>query len=434
MKRACLLSLTLIVATAHAAEELAVPDLPPPSVVRQVLERVPSVVAARAGIGMQEATRKRLLAGPHETVVRVTGQERDVRAAPTAQYREWDLAVERTLRLPGKAALDGALGEQGVTQARLALGDALHEAARSLLKGWFAWLKERSQAALWEEQVALLQQQLVAVDKRIHAGDAPRLERLAAQAALAQAEANRAQARFRAQAAATELMRRFPGLTLPDAVQIAQPRPVEFDGAYWREEVLAHNHELAAAQAETRRARLALTRAEAERIPDPTVGVRAARERGGEEHIIGLTLTVPLGGAARAAAVDASRAEADMAAQREAVVAAKLAAEAENLFHGAQAAYAAAMAQASAAREMEAAAALAARAYALGEGGLSGVLTARRLALEARLAASLATLEANEARYRLLLDAHRLWAIDPDEHDHAPKQLPDVPRGQKPQP
>ena len=61
---------------------------------------------------------------------------------------------------------------------------------------------------------------------------------------------------------------------------------------------------------------------------------------------------------------------------------------------------------------------LMARAYALGEIGLSDVLAARRLAIEARLAADTAQLDASEARYRLLLDAHQLWPLEP-EHDGA---------------
>jgi outer membrane protein TolC len=53
-----------------------------------------------------------------------------------------------------------------------------------------------------------------------------------------------------------------------------------------------------------------------------------------------------------------------------------------------------------------------ARAYQLGEGSLSDLLTARRLANEAQLASRLAQLDALELRYRLLLDAHRLWDLD----------------------
>ncbi|NOT99296.1 MAG: transporter, partial [Sideroxydans sp.] len=57
-----------------------------------------------------------------------------------------------------------------------------------------------------------------------------------------------------------------------------------------------------------------------------------------------------------------------------------------------------------------------ARAYRLGESSLGDTLVARRQALEASLAEILAQLDANESRYRLLLDAHQLWA-DPDHHE-----------------
>ena len=57
---------------------------------------------------------------------------------------------------------------------------------------------------------------------------------------------------------------------------------------------------------------------------------------------------------------------------------------------------------------------LAERAYSLGEVNLADVIAARRIAVEARLAATLAKLDATEARYRLMLDAHELWPLDAD--------------------
>ena len=72
--------------------------------------------------------------------------------------------------------------------------------------------------------------------------------------------------------------------------------------------------------------------------------------------------------------------------------------------------------QQSAAEALAGSADLMERAWQLGEGSLADTLAARRLAHEARLAAQLARLEASEARYRLLLDAHQLWALDEDEH------------------
>ena len=65
-----------------------------------------------------------------------------------------------------------------------------------------------------------------------------------------------------------------------------------------------------------------------------------------------------------------------------------------------------------AAEAMEGNARLAATAYRLGELSLTELLASQRLSIEARLAATLVQLEAAETRYRLLLDAHRLWDFD----------------------
>lgn len=58
-----------------------------------------------------------------------------------------------------------------------------------------------------------------------------------------------------------------------------------------------------------------------------------------------------------------------------------------------------------------------ARAYALGEAGLTDLLIARRQAIEARLAATVARIDAAEARYGLLLDAHQLWPLDHEDDE-----------------
>jgi outer membrane protein TolC len=416
--RSAFLTLLGILATSFSSTVAAAdyPDLPPAAIVDKVFDQYPPVLAAKSGIRLEQANRQRLEAGPHETTLRLMGQQRDVRTSPSQLYNEWGVGVERAFRLPGKSSLDAQLGEQGVNQARLAYGDALHEAGRALLKGWFAWLRERQQATQWQAQVASLREQLDIVNKRMRAGDAPRLERMSAEAALAQADAGLAQAKFREQSAATELLRRFPGLTLPAAVKLSDPQPVSQDAAYWRQQVLEHNHELAAARAESRRLQLAVGRAQSDQTADPTWGMHYANERGGEERVVGLSVSIPFGGQARVASTEGARAQADMASYREAAVLAKLEGEAENLFAGAQAAYASAVSAREAAQRVTASADLAARAYALGEHGLADVLLAKRQALEANLAATLAQIDANEARYRLLLDSHQLWPIDADEH------------------
>lgn len=411
----------LAAALPAAAAEMAAnyPDLPPPEAVAAALKNSPDVMAAQAGIQLGEATNRRLQAGEHEFALRVLGQRRTVN--PSERFREWDVGVERPIRLPGKAAIDNKLGQTEVTRSQTMYGDALHEAGRSLLKGWFTWNRERAQASQWAEQVGLLKQQAEIVAKRVRAGDVPRLENGLAEAAMAQAESALHQARLREQVAANDLAQRFPAIALPKVPLEVRPVPLQQGLDYWKEEVLKHNHELGVARSDSILGRLQAERSSADRMPDPTVGVRVAGERDGTERLVGLHVSIPIPGGARSARSDESRAMAEMAAQREAAVLRKVTAEAVNTFAAAQAAYGGWQSAQGAADMMRSNAELMAKAYSLGEMGLPEVLTARRQALEASLAAVLARLDAAETRYRLMLDAHQLWPLDVngDDEGHA---------------
>ncbi len=414
--------LALLPLGAFAQPAADAPDLPLRAQVEDALRGSPAVRAAGSLIDAEEARSRRLAAGTHEWTVRLTDQQRRVRGTPDARYNEWDVGIDRSLRLPGKGELDRQLGSAGIASARIGRGDALHEASRGLLAGWFEWLREEAGADQWQRQRELLARQAAAVRRRAELGDAPRLERLQADAALAQADAQLAQARGRALVAAEALRRLHPALTLPASVPESAPPAVDGDAAGWIAAILEHNHELGVARAESARARLQASRTDAERRPDPNVGVRMARDRDGEERILGLTLSIPLGGAGRRADADAAVALAEAGAWREAAVLRKVEAEAAALHRRARAAYAGWQSQQAAAEALVKSADLTERAWQLGEGSLSETLAARRLAHEARLAARVAGLEASEARYRLLLDAHKLWPLDMDDdhddHDH----------------
>lgn len=408
----------LFAAAGQAASAAEFPDLPPLSVVEAALADYPAVRAARAGIREGEANRERQVAGSYETSVRVLGQRRAVSEIDQT-YNEWAVGLERPLRLPGKARLDEQLGTQELSQAQLAYGDAMHEAGRSLLKAWFAWQREVAQTRQWGEQVQVLKEQATVVDKRVRAGDASRLEQSLAEAALAQAEASAAQSRGRERAAASELAVRFARIPLPAEPVVAEPQPLTQDRQYWQEQILANSHELAMARAEVERERLMAARTGADRTPDPTAGIHYASEFGGRERILGFTVSIPLPGAARAAASAGAQARAEAAASREAGVLRKLEAEIATLFAGVQSAFDNWHNLRAAAAQVDASAELAARAYALGEGGITDVLNARRQAIDGRLAATVAQIDAVESRYRLLLDAHQLWPLDTD-HDEQP--------------
>lgn len=390
------------------------PNLPPREAVIQVLRAQPSVQAAGGQIQVEEANRRRLEAGNHEWSLRLGGQQRKAtpNGSPNERFTEWNAAVERPLRLPGKAALDSEIGSLGVNLAETAQGDTLHESSRNLLKSWFIWLRESATAAQWREQSALLEQQSKALKRRLQLGDTSRLEQIQAEAAQAQAEAQLAQARVRQRSAHEDLRRRFPGLPLQEQESVAAPEAVKGTAEEWINAILEHNHELALARGEAQRAQSLAGRSSRERLPDPTVGVQFSRERGGEENVMGAYISIPLPGSARFAASDASRAQVGVASSREAAVRQRIEAEAAQLYATAVAAVDSWQSSRIAAEHLTRAAEMTTRSYQLGEGTLSDLLAGRRLANEARLAARLMQLEALELRYRLLLDAHQLWDFD----------------------
>lgn len=402
----------LLSGTAWPAAET--PNLPPADIVARVLRAAPAVQAATSQWRAEEANRQRLEAGHYEWNIRLGSQQLRSKTnnAPEQRFHDWNAALERPLRLPGKAALDAELGAQGVRIAETAHGDLLHETSRELLKAWFSWLKESASAGQWREQTELLRKQARAVHRRQQLGDAARLESIQATAALAQAEAQWVQAKVRQASAAENLRRRFPELPLSEPAVISEPRPVDGEANGWIEAILQHSHELGLARGETQRAHTLASRSERDRLPDPTLGIQVAHDRGGEERLLGAYISIPLPGAARRAQSEGSQALAAAANSREAAVLQKISAEAAMLYQHADAAYATWQAGRDAAMHLGQAAEMTARAYQLGEGRLNDLLAARRQANEAQLAARLLQLEALELRYRLLLDAHQLWDMD----------------------
>lgn len=388
-------------------------ELPPEDAVRAALEGHPAVLAARAGVQQREAAGRALAAGTYELNMRLSAARRREQALGQ-NLPEYGVDLERPFRIGRKAELDAQLGRQGVVEAKLAVGDAIHEASRGLLRAWFQWLRAAAQGRDWQAQAQLLEQQLQAVDRRVRRGDAPRQERILAESAFEQASSQALLAEAKAGAAAVELTTSYPGIAIPATAPLVALRPLEGDAQSWRDRVVQHNHELAVARAEGKRLQIAAARADANRLPDPTLGMRLSSERDGAERVMGFSVAIPFPGEARAANAEGARAETAAAVQREATVLRRLEAQTASLHAVASRSYDAARRAESAAAGLQRNAELAERAYALGEVNLADVIAARRIAVEARLAATLSGLDAAEARYRLLLDAHELWPIDPD--------------------
>lgn len=393
----------LAITSAHAADW---PGLPLSEQAVDALSRQPRVLEAQAMLAAAKAKAAGLKAGSHEWTVRAGLQNRSVKNGTDS--REWETALERAIRLPAKAGLDDRLGQSQVQQAEFAVGDAMHESGKELLGNWLDYSRSLENVRVWEAQTTLLKKQLEIVEKRIRAGDAPKLEREAARAALSLSQSLTSRAMMQREAALLLLKARYPRISLPDA---DLPQPARLEGALeiWRAAMLEDNHELAYAEAAVQSAKLNAERQAANLKPDPALGLRFSSEQGGDEKVLGAYVSIALPGPARSAERNAAQADAQAAAIRSGAVKARLSQEAE-------AQYLAALHTRDAwlnARESTLAyqqqAEGATRAYQLGEGNLNESLTAHRLFLETQLSEIAARADALEAFYRLKLEAHQLW-------------------------
>jgi len=405
--------LTGITALAADHEVVYPAALPPDAHVRQVLQQAPLLVAAAEEVSIGQAIQRRRSAGAYEWDVSVQSQRR--RDALGVTYMEQEYGLLRRMRLPGKGVLDRAIGKQSAANGEYSYADAWHEGGRLLLAGWFDWLRAERTAQLQREQLELLRQQLQIVEQRVAAGDAPRIEQL-----LAATEVERAAAQEAAAASAVltqqyALRKEFPTLELIAPANAATPAAPEGDDQTWIARIVDSNHEIELAEGRAEVARLEAQRASRDRVADPTLGVLYSNNLDGNRNVVGLTFSMPLGGAAR-------RADHAMARSRATAAAAEAQSARLNVINDAQQDVLNLRAHHSAWQRLDVVASqtrqnadTVARGYTLGEFSVAELLSARRLAVDSALVAEMARLDALEADARLKLDAHLLWALD--EHD-----------------
>lgn len=409
MKRHIPFALLLLAAPVWAAPEA--PGLLPTPVARPLLEGDPSVAAARASLEAARIEAGILERSPYEWTARLSGQRRSLDTGP--RYNEWNATIERPWRLPGKAAADENLAKATLEESEARLGDALHEAARELASLWLDWLGAESARELAQAMQTASQANLDAVDKRLRAGDASRLDVSLAQGELAEQRRAANEADTLAAVAWARLQARFPGFArMP--TRLPSPVPLAERIDYWRDRILQQSDEIKLAEAQWQKARAQAERVRAERIPDPTLGLYTGSEIGGRERIVGVTVSIPLPGGLRTRradkavhSVEAARQEVEQRKrQLEAEIAAAVA-TAEGSFRGVQIAEAGSTAMQESAQLMQ-------RAYSLGEADLQALLTARRQAAMAATSALASRVAALKAYYSLLIDAHLVWDLDHD--------------------
>lgn len=401
------------------AEELALP----------AIERMPEIQVAAALLARAEAAARLRNVGTHEATLTLMPQRRRIRGE--ASYSEWEADLSRPVRWPHKARLDREIGAAGVEAAQLMLADAHHAGALDLLMLWSNWQRARVVALQLCAEVMTWERDHQAIARRVELGDAAQRDLIATEAALAQARAGCAQADSDVQIAEASLRSTFPDLPLPERLSLMdEPSTLEGSDGYWIDLILQRSHEVSAAAAMLKQHEAEAQRARADRLPDPTLGVRVFDDLGGQERAVGVVVSVPFGVRQRSALAAAAGADAQTAHAELTIARRDIARDARNSVARARAAHTIWLSRQQALAAAKQSADKTDRAYTLGESGLAELLAARRVELEAALDERNAKLDAIETVARVRIDAHDLWhhhtgSSDYDEHADEAAHLPD---------
>lgn len=401
------LLLGLFVASSASASEVASADLPSREAVSKWLAADPATREVDIGRSTANHEAGMLRASPNEWTVKATGQRRQYDMGGTS--REWDAGIERTVRLPGKRALDSRLGEGTIAIAEARYIAAARQALRELVDLWMDWCAATEERRLADRQVEIAGANRTAVDRRVKAGDASKLDLNLAEADLADVERVRSEARMQEAQARARLIARFGDIP-PEAPALSEPVAIAQSAETLKARLLEQSPELRIANAEQAYAETAVSRERADRLPDPTLGAFSASEAYGNERIVGISISVPLPGSyrsqklARALSIrDQNEAAVSRTRQRIDAESAVDIVQARGTFESWQLAR-------TAAHRADENVRLTQRAYTLGEADLQTLLLARRQSLDATRTAVEAQSAALGSRYRLLIASAELWA------------------------
>jgi outer membrane protein TolC len=389
--------------------------LPPAERVQAAIDSYAEVRAANAALTQARESARALAASPHDVQLSFAPlRRRNTDDGPPARYyTEWDLQISRALRLPGKAALDEETGARAVAAAGFRHGDAKHQAARTLLAAWMGWLRAEAEADAAQTRLDSLQRESTILARRLALGDAAQREIDQIDAALASARASHQQALAVMQEQRLTLGSSFPQISVPArAPALPAPQPLPGASGEWAQRIVTHSHELGVLQETAAQYESRARRAEAERHPDPTVGLHTFSEHGGKERGVGVILTIPFGGERRDADARSQFAAAEAARQQTEAMRRDVLREAQLAVTRAQLSLSLWQAARDARAAHAASLARQRRAYELGEIGLTERLQTERLDADAALAELRARADAHEALLRVQVDGHELWDWD----------------------
>lgn len=352
--------------------------------------------------------------------------------------REWNVELERSLRLPGKGAASRRQADALRSLADASEQAGLRSAIGELINHYLDALHASASRALLERELAFARTNLRAVEHRVKAGDAPALDvRLAAAESQAlerelnavHQEAMNRWTVFHIRYPAASLppfarviidgkkqqastMDKTPGNPLtfdaPALTAIPEPQPLAGELAEWQERLLNNQPELQQATASLGAASAAADKARLDRIPDPSLAVFSGRESFGEESIVGVRLSMPIPGSQRSQAMRQRYAEESIARADKEILHRSLRAETENRYHQTNSEFQRWQLARQMADNLGENARLLQKAYRLGEQDLQGLLLGQQQHARAALAEVESRVAALRSHYQLRLAAGEL--------------------------
>ncbi len=399
--------------SAYALGQIS-PITPPQSIlptehVRHLLTQDPSVAAARANLEVARQEDGLLRRSPYEWTAKIAAGQRSVKN--DARYTEWNMGIERPIRLPRKATADQRLGKVVIAESEARYGDALHESARELLNLWLNWLTAENAQKLANLNLQSMESSYSAVEKRVRAGDASKLDLNLAQAELAEQKRMSSEAKTQVLASWAQLSSRFPSFN-QSPTELPMPLPVGQNPQFWHTRILEESEVLKISQLKMQRAQAHVEQLNAERIPDPTFGVYTASEVSGRERLVGVSLSMPIPTGLRDSRAAKARAEVEVLRHEVEHTKRQLNSGVSTAIVMTQGLYDTFHIASDNAKAMQNNADLTQRAFSLGEADLQSLLAARRQATMSANHALQAQSAALISYMGLMIDAHLVWNLE----------------------
>lgn len=392
--------------------------LPPLDVVMTLLQNSANVKIGLEQKKIEQANSRLSGQSPYEWEALIATRHRNERLQNLNQ-QDYELGIARAVRIGSKAKIDRQMSAQYDELAHLTAADAWHETARILNERWFELRYQQTRIQLLQQLTDSFQTFSKQQQRRFELGEISAADSLQSeldyQSQLAQLQA----ALLDEQRARAALQEQFPGSNvlesmaqddLADSASSKQPQLTDIEFQRWIERMISENHGLELSKVQSELAASQASRKAAEKLADPTLALTYSQERNNAERILGLQISVPIGGARRDDLALQAQSQAEQArlgfdaAGRAANTQAELTARAYTQAASAWASYAKTQkAQQGLLEKLE-------KAYALNEISQFELQAARARTAQVRLDALKARIEAEKASARLLIDSHVLWA------------------------